>query len=206
MPASATGLPRIDPFRRALGRFILRLFGWRVEGDWPAVPKLVVIFAPHTSNWDFVFSMSSVFSLGYRPNYIGKKSLFWGPMGWFMRWMGGIPVDRSAAFNTVDATVQAIKMTEQVIIGIAPEGTRSHTKFWRSGFYHIAVQSDVPIAFISLDYQKKLARFAEGITPSGDLAADMERIRPFFEGVPGKFPHQASEISLRPHEAGATNK
>lgn len=201
MPAS-TGLPRIDPFRRALGRLILRLFGWRVEGHWPEVPKLVAIFAPHTSNWDFIFAMSSIYSLGYAPNYIGKKSLFRGPLGVLMRWLGGIPVDRSAAFNTVDATVHAIKSSEQIIIGIAPEGTRSHTKFWRSGFYHIAVQAGVPIAFISLNFEKKLARLAEGITPSGDLPADMEKIRPFFEGVPGKFPQQASEIRLRPHEAG----
>jgi 1-acyl-sn-glycerol-3-phosphate acyltransferase len=203
MPDPSLVPPRIDPIRRFIGRLILRLAGWRVEGRWPDIPKMVVIFAPHTSNWDFVFAMSAIFSQGYRPNFIGKKSLFWGPLGWFMRGMGGIPVDRQAAVNTVGATVQAIQAAERVILGIAPEGTRSQTKYWRSGFYHIAHQSGVPISFFSLDYRKKLARLAEGITTTGDIQADMERIRPFFEGVAGKFPHQAGEMRFRPHEAGA---
>lgn len=203
MPDPSLAPPSIDPLRRFIGRLILRLTGWRVEGRWPDIPKMVVIFAPHTSNWDFVFAMSTIFSQGYTVNFMGKKSLFWGPMGWFMRWMGGIPVDRKAAVNTVGATVQAIQAAERVILGIAPEGTRSQTKYWRSGFYHIAHQAGVPIAFFSLDYQKKLARLAEGITTTGDIQADMERIRPFFEGVAGKFPHQAGEMRFRPHEVGA---
>lgn len=203
MSESPSSPPRIDPLRHTLGKLILRLNGWRVEGDWPKVPKMVIIFAPHTSNWDFVYAMSAILSRGYKPNYLGKKSLFWGPLGWFMRWMGGIPVNRGRSYNMVEQTVRAIQASETMMLGIAPEGTRSHSGYWRSGFYHIAHQANVPIVFFSLDYRKKLARFGEGILPSGDIQADMEKIRPFFEGVQGKFPNQMGEIRFRPYETGA---
>ncbi len=203
MTTAASGPPRIDAFRHWIGKTLIKLTGWRVEGSWPVAPKMVIIFAPHTSNWDFIYAMSAMMSQRYKPNYLGKKSLFWGPLGWFMRWMGGIPVDRGRSVNMVEQSVQAIKNAEAVMLGIAPEGTRSHSGYWRSGFYHIAHQAGVPIVFFSLDYGKKLARFGEGIMPSGDLQADMEKIRPFFEGVQGKFPEQAGEIRFRPYEMNA---
>jgi 1-acyl-sn-glycerol-3-phosphate acyltransferase len=160
----------------------------------------VVIFAPHTSNWDFVNMLSAIFSLGLKPNWLGKKELFFWPVKYLFVGLGGIPVNRGTNLRLVDQTAEALKHQERAILGIAPEGTSSKSQYWKSGFYHIAEQAEIPINFAYLDYTNKIAGVQEGFMPSGDVEADMEIIRAFFAqyGQNGKYPENIGEIILKP--------
>jgi 1-acyl-sn-glycerol-3-phosphate acyltransferase len=161
---------------------------------------MVVVFAPHTTNWDFVYMLMAAYALDLHPNWMGKKELFWGPLGWLFRAMGGIAVDRKRKSNVVEQTAEAIKQQDAIVLGIAPEATRSKASYWRSGFYHIARLAEVPVAFGYLDYPSKTAGIAPGFNPSGDLEADMEIIRGFYQDKRGKYPEEIGEIRFKPAE------
>lgn len=185
---------------RALSRALLRLVGWKVVGDRPTEPKLIVIAAPHTSNWDFVLmlAMARVFDL--RISWMGKDTLFRPPFGSLMRWLGGIPVRRDASHNLVDQMVERFAESDRLVLAIPPEGTRTRADYWRSGFYHIARGAGVPVAPSVLDYRHKTGGFGPTITLSGDVAADMDRIRAVYEGVAGKHPSRQGPVRLREEE------
>ena len=191
--------PKIGPFRHWLGKFIFALFGWQTEGQFPPDPKSVVIFAPHTSNWDFVFMLSAAYALEIDPNWMGKKEIFFWPVKKLFHWLGGIPVDRSAKRNTVEQTVAAIKARDQVILGLAPEGTRGQAAYWRTGFYHIAHQAGIPIHLAYINYQKRTAGIKSGFIPSGDMQADMQQVVEFYRGrfEYSKNPENAVEIQVK---------
>ena len=130
---------RGNAFSRVVGRSLFSAMGWRIEGEFPPQPKLVAIVAPHTSNWDFIVGILAVFAIGIRARFIAKHQLFKPPLGWLMRWFGGIPVNREAPQGMVPQAVAAIERTQSVFLAITPAGTRSSSKPWKSGFYRIAV-------------------------------------------------------------------
>ena len=144
--------PRINTLMHWLSRLILRLLGWRIEGKAPAAPKYVLIAAPHTSNWDFPFTLMVCFALQMPVYWMGKASLFPPVLGGIMRWLGGIPVERSRQGNLVQSTVDAFRRSARLTVIIPPEGTRSKVTHWKTGFYYIAQGAGLPIALGFLDF------------------------------------------------------
>ncbi len=171
-------------------------FGWEVDGGAPDVPKAVVVAAPHTSNWDMPFTMATAYVLGIDFAWVGKNALFKPPFGSFFRWLGGVPVDRSQRTNFVAAVADAIRAQERVLLVIAPEGTRSISPRWKTGFYRIAEAAEVPIVLGYLDYSRKRAGLGTVFWPTGDMAKDLEQIRDFYAEKRGKHPERESPIVL----------
>ena len=189
--------PQINILVHWLGRFLVWLFGWTITSAPFPGDKFVLVGAPHTSNMDFLFLLATSWVLRLKLHWIGKHTLFRPPIGWLSKCLGGIPVDRRASHGAVDQIANQIKNTEEFILVIAPSGTRKQTDFWKSGFYWIASKAEVPIVCTALDYAKKLVDVGMSIWPSGDVLADMNAIRAFYEGIQGRFPHKQATIRLR---------
>lgn len=184
-----------------LARAVLGLFRWRVEGEVPAHPKMVVIGAPHTSNWDFPLAMVGAPALGMRIRWLGKHTLFRKPFGWFFRMLGGIPVDRSRAAGVLDDVVAEFDAADRLVLVITPSGSRSVRDHWKSGFYRIATDAGVPIVMVGVDGEnRRLVVAAKSLTPSGAVRADMDRVREFFTGFGGIKPEGVGPIRLREEE------
>jgi len=181
-----------------LGHGILGLFGWRFEMIDPGTPKYVVIGAPHTSNWDFILMLFIKMCGQLDIRWIGKDSIFRGPMGPIMRALGGIPVNRRTRNNFVEQIATKFAESEALVIGIAPEGTRSKSHYWKSGFYYMAHRSNVPIVMGYLDYGNKRCGLGPSFMPCGDIDADFEIIRGFYKDIKGKFPNEQGIIGLDP--------
>jgi 1-acyl-sn-glycerol-3-phosphate acyltransferase len=186
--------------RHWLAKMVLRLFGWRAEGSLDAYPKCVVVVAPHTSNWDFPVLMLVKIALRLKVRWMGKHTLFRPPFGWLMRWLGGLPIDRSARHNMVEQVVELFRTHDRLMLAIPPEGTRKRAPYWRSGFYYIALGAQVPIVLAYADYRRKVGGVGRVFMPSGDVDADMALIRDFYTGIIGKRPDQFGEIRLKPRE------
>jgi len=182
--------PIISPFLRLLSNLTMRMFGWRVEGKAPNLPKYIIIGAPHTSNWDFVLFLGIVFRLGISVRYMGKAELFNNPFGWFFYWCGGIPVDRKKSVGLVEQMVEACNKSEKFMLVIAPEGTRYHFNEWKRGFYHIAKNAGIPIMMVKVDGIQKVAHVGEIFQPGEDIEADMKAIQESFNGMTGINPRK----------------
>ena len=172
--------PIITPCLRLLSILILKVMGWKAVGCPIKNARFVLIGAPHTSNWDFPLMIMVVLKLRLKVFWMGKNTLFPFPVGWFMKWLGGIPVDRSRAHNLVDQTVAQYKSNPEMIVLVPPEGTRSKVKEWKTGFYRIAVAAEVPVLMGYVDASKKEAGLADFFYPTGDLEVDMPAIRAFY--------------------------
>ena len=160
MPEVGEAVPRTHgPLTAALGRFMMRLRGWRFEGAVPDEPKLILLVAPHTSNWDFPAGLWAKFALRLKAGFLAKHTLFWWPLGVFLGSIGGISIDRSKASGIADDSARAFRENERLMLVIAPEGTRSKSTRWKSGFHRIAVAADVPILLVGFDYPRKVIRF-----------------------------------------------
>lgn len=168
------------PFAAAVGRFMMGIRGWRVEGEFPDIPRMVLIVAPHTSNWDFLTGIWVKLAMRMGGRFVGKHTLFHGPLGVFMRWLGGVPVDRSAAAGFVEETARVVRESERMTLVVAPEGTRKRSDKWKSGFYRIAVAAGVPIFPVGFDYPRKVIRFDPLFHPTGDYERDLPRIQSHF--------------------------
>jgi 1-acyl-sn-glycerol-3-phosphate acyltransferase len=180
IPVLGANVPRAHGrLASALGRFVLGISGWRVEGTVPDIRKVVLIVAPHTSNWDFPLGLSIKLALRLGGRFVGKHTLFRGPFGVLMRWLGGVPVDRSSARGFVDEAAQALREAGQMVLVIAPEGTRRRVP-WKSGFYRIAVAAGVPILPTGFDYLRKVIFFAPLFTPTGDYEKDLALLRSLY--------------------------
>jgi 1-acyl-sn-glycerol-3-phosphate acyltransferase len=175
---------RGNALSKGVARALFRLCGWSVEGEFPPVPKVVAIVAPHTSNWDFIVGITAVFALGLRPRYLGKHTLFNPWIGWLMRWLGGIPVVREAPQGLVAQAVDAIERIPKIFLAITPQGTRKGTQ-WKTGFYRIACDARVPILPIIFDGPQRRIRVLAPVTPSGDYEADLPKLLALYEGVQG---------------------
>jgi 1-acyl-sn-glycerol-3-phosphate acyltransferase len=171
---------------RALGRALLRLMRFRVEGEVPDLAKFVIAVAPHTSNWDFVVGAAAMFALDLRLTFIGKHTLFRWPLGAVMRWMGGVPVDRSSAHGVVGDAVRAFECVDTRVLAIAPEGTRKRVERFRSGFLRIARGARVPVLLATLDWGERCVRLGPLFTPGGDLEGELRRVEAFYAPVRGK--------------------
>lgn len=188
-------------FLQKLGRASLQLRGWTLERDLPPEDRYVVVGAPHTSNWDFPIAIAGLLGLGIRPRWVGKKALFYGPMGPVMRLLGGVPVDRTHGHGLLRGLVERFEQAERknrpFVFGITPEGTRSHTDHWKPGFYFLARRAEVPIALGYIDYSSKTAGIGEWFEPSGDREADMQRIRAFYEDKTALHPECHGPVRLQ---------
>ena len=196
LPVIGDAVPkRGNRLSRLIARSALFAFGWKVEAEVPNEPKIVLIGAPHTSNWDFLLTMGAVFSLGIRMFWMGKHTMFRRPFNGVVDWLGGIPINRAASSGVVDQTIAAFNRRDKLIIGLAPEGTRKGIAKWKSGFYHIALGAKVPIVMVQFDYGRKVVVVGPTVWPSGEIKADMARIRAIFAPVKGKFPRPTEEES-----------
>ena len=187
--------------KQALGqswsRAILRGMGWRVEANLPNAKKYVLIGAPHTSNWDFIYMLLFRGALNIHPHWAGKDTMFRWPIAGVWKELGGISVNRRSSTNFVDQMVAAFKQCEEMILVIAPEGTRAKVGYWKSGFYYIALGAGVPIVMGFLDFSRKVGGLGPAIMPTGDIRADFAVIREFYADKKGKYPHEQGEIRLR---------
>jgi len=178
----------------------LKVFGWSCEGQVPDLKKFVMIAAPHTSNWDFPITMFLAFALNVKVYWMGKASIFKRPFGPVMRWLGGIPVDRSRSNNMVDQTVEVFKRHDKLVIIVPPEGTRGKVSYWKTGFYRIAHGAKVPIVLGFVDYQRKAGGIGPVIVPTGNIEADMYAIQSYYAGVTGKHPEKSSMAAIAPEK------
>lgn len=190
---------------RGAARLVLRATGWETEGERPAPARFVLIAAPHTSNWDLLFLLALAERYGIRVSWMGKHSLFRGPMGPVMRALGGIAVRRHERRNMVEAMADEFAARERLCLVVPAEGTRGRTEYWKSGFYHIARAAGVPIVMGYLDYARRRGGFGPALLPSGDVAADMDHIRAFYSDKTGRYPDRFGPVRLReePAPAGA---
>jgi 1-acyl-sn-glycerol-3-phosphate acyltransferase len=172
--------PLITPLLRFLAILILRLVGWTSKGSKVSVPKYVLIGAPHTSNWDFPLMLLVVLELRLQLYWMGKHTLFPLPFSGLMKWLGGIPINRTRSHNVVFDIVAQFKSNDNFVVLVPPEGTRRRVSEWKTGFYHIANNAEVPILMGYVDAGKKEAGFADFFYPTGELESDMKEIRSFY--------------------------
>ena len=177
--------------------------GWRTVGSRPAEPRYVLIAAPHTSNWDFPLMMLCGMALGVWPVWVGKDALFRPPLGWLMRALRGVPVERSTAHDMVRTLASVIAARERIAVAMPPEGTRGRAEHWKSGFYFVARESGVPIALGYLDYARREGGIGTPIAASGDARADMDRIRAFYADKRGRYPELQGPVRLKAEDPAA---
>ncbi len=167
---------------RYIFKLIFKLAGWKIIGGVPAdQKKYIIIAAPHTSNWDFIIGVMVRSIVGFKSKFLGKKSLFRVPYGWFFRWLGGYPVDRSQRTKLVDQVIEIFNQHAEFVIAIAPEGTRQNVNQWKTGFYYIAHGAGIPIVRAKIDIMQKEVRFFEPFWPTGDIDIDMPKIKEVFQ-------------------------
>ena len=185
--------PGINTVLRALSIGFLKLTGWKIEGSLPPNgAKSVLIAAPHTSNWDLPYTLMVAFALRLNIYWMGKHQIFRPPFRSLMMWLGGIPVHRESANNLVAASAAAIKAARGPLqLVVPPEGTRSKVRYWKSGFYYIALEAEVPIVLAYMDYERKISGLGPVFQPTGNLEADMQTIQAFYKPFKGKNPDQS---------------
>jgi 1-acyl-sn-glycerol-3-phosphate acyltransferase len=191
---------------KVVGQGWLKAFGWDLVGELPDVKQAVLIAAPHTSNWDLPFGLAAAWGLGMSTSWIGKHTLFKFPQGVVMRALGGVPVDRRQHANQVQAAVDLFKEHERMFLMVAPEGTRSRTDRWKTGFYWIAHGANVPIICAFLDYKKKRGGIGPVIYPSGDIDSDMPNIRQFYSDISGKYGERMTNVDSLTEKMRAADK
>jgi 1-acyl-sn-glycerol-3-phosphate acyltransferase len=184
--------PVVNTALRGLSLAVLKLAGWKVSGQLPANGrKCVLIAAPHTSNWDLPYTLMVAFALRLNIYWMGKEQIFRPPFRGLMMWLGGLPVRRESANNLVAASITALQEADgPVQLVVPPEGTRSKARYWKTGFYYIAVGAQVPIVMAYMDYERKISGLGPVFEPTGDIEADMVTIKAFYAPFKGKNPSQ----------------
>jgi len=177
--------------------WILNLFGWKLVGQLPKLNKYVIIIAPHTSNWDFFIFI--LVKMHYRLDvvFIGKHTIFIGPIGWVLRKLGGLPVNRNSSHKVVDQIVDEFKLRQQMVFGLSPEGTRSYLDHWKSGFYHIAIKAKVPVQTAFLDIDTRTLGWGPLFHLSGDKEKDLDLIAEFYTNKKGIKSEKFSKIVFK---------
>jgi 1-acyl-sn-glycerol-3-phosphate acyltransferase len=183
---------------RLIARALLKLGGWTPVGGTIGVPKAVIIAAPHTSNWDGIWGLIYRVAVGLDIRFFAKDALFWFPLNLVLRSLGGIPLDRRQPGTAVPAAIAALNNNASYYFGLAPEGTRSLKAGWKSGFYRIAREANVPIVLGFLDYGRRRLGTGPLIELSGDVDVDMARIRAYYADIEGRHPENASPVILLP--------
>jgi 1-acyl-sn-glycerol-3-phosphate acyltransferase len=176
---------------RLLSRFIYAITGWKVVGkEFSKIKRCIVVMAPHTSNWDFILGRLGYSALGMEVHFLIKKESFRFPWGYFVKAIGGIPVDRKHSGNVVSSITEMFRQREHLILTITPEGTRSLNMNWKKGFYQIALQANIPLLLGFLDYKKKEAGFGRIFIPTGDYEQDLAEIETFYETKNALYPEK----------------
>jgi 1-acyl-sn-glycerol-3-phosphate acyltransferase len=181
--------PILSPILRVISRVILKIIRWRVVGSIPTDQrKYVLIVAPHTSNWDFVLFVLAVSVLRLKPSVLIKSTLFVGPLGWFLRYCGGIPVNRSQASSLVSYIASIYQENEDFVLIVTPEGTRSPNANWKRGFHHVATAAQVAIVIVYVDSVIKTIGVEGMMEPSDDVDGDLIKLKKFFDTKSGLKP------------------
>ena len=182
LPEVPPSVPRVphNRFTRWFGRSILKLGGWRVTGTFPDLPRVVLIAAPHSSNWDGLWGFAAKLALGIRITVLGKRQLFWWPLSLLLRRLGVIPIDRDAPQGTVGQAAQMLVRADRLWFALAPEGTRRPVEHWKTGFWKIADATRLPILPAYFHYPDKVIGFGEPFHTTGDAEADIARIREWY--------------------------
>lgn len=176
---------------KKLVRFIFWLTGWKIDERSPeGINKCVIVVGPHTSNWDFIIGRMAFITYGVKGRYLIKKELFFPPLGWILKAMGGIPVDRKQRTNLTDSAVKLFEENESMYLVFSPEGTRDYNPNWKKGFYYIAQKAKVPIYICYMDYEKKIGGFHSILEPTGDVDKDIEYIKSIMRQYKGRFPEK----------------
>jgi 1-acyl-sn-glycerol-3-phosphate acyltransferase len=182
----------------AISRLMRRIFvgiykrhGWKAYGLVPSPRKFVLIAAPHTSNWDFLYFIGLTDDLGIIPHFMAKRTLFRWPWANFMLDMGGVPVDRGSSQNYVQQMIDEFGKRDEFMLTIAPEGTRGTVRQWKTGFYHIAMGAKVPIVIGMMDYATKTGGLGPAIWPTGDYKADMQKVMEHYRSITPRHPEKA---------------
>ncbi len=186
---------------RIFSRIVLFFMGWRIRSVSLNQSKYVMIGVYHTSNWDFFIGYLVMTAIGLKLSWVGKHALFRKPYGWFLGWIGGIPVNRELTTNFVDQVVKKFNSVDQLIVAMAPEGTRKKAERWRTGFYYIAKGAQVPVIPGYLDYSKKVGGIGKPIHLTGDIEADFKKFQEFYSRITGKYPEKMTEIAFRKRQA-----
>jgi 1-acyl-sn-glycerol-3-phosphate acyltransferase len=176
---------------------LLRLFGWSTSLAWPPESKGIILVYPHTSNWDFIVGVLFRFGHGLPANWLGKQEMFRPPFRGLLERIGGIAVDRRAAAGFIGGLVEEFRRRDWMWVAVAPEGTRSWTDHWKSGFYRIALAADLPVGLAYIDYGRRQVGIDTYLRFSGDEAADFAQLRAFYADKRGRRPGLAGEIRLR---------
>jgi 1-acyl-sn-glycerol-3-phosphate acyltransferase len=175
-----------NAFGRWLGRLVLRLGGWKVVGDWPDVPRLMIIVAPHSSAWDAVWGLAAKLAFELDVRFMAKAELFRGPLGWLLRRFGAEAVDRSRPGGTVGQASQRLREAPRLWLVIAPEGTRKRVEHWKRGFWHIARTAEVPVLCVYFHYPERTIGIGPLLEMGADMEADMQRVRAIYRPYVGK--------------------
>jgi 1-acyl-sn-glycerol-3-phosphate acyltransferase len=186
-----------NKFMAWTGLIFLKMLGWRIEGKVPDIKKFVMIAAPHTTNWDFLITLAMTFVLKIKIYWMGKAAMFRWPFGAACRWLGGIPIDRSQSQNVVEQSVHAFKEMDNLIMVIPPEGSRKKVSYWKTGFYHIANEANVPIVLGFLDYRRKAGGIGPTFYPTGRIEEDMQEIKAFYATITGKYHDMFSNAAFK---------
>ena len=194
MPYKIVSLCKIRMMKKILSKIIFWLMGWEVIGTSDYPKKCIVVAAPHTSNWDFLIGRCYGYIVGITPKYLIKSELFFPVLGTLFKWNGGIPVYRKSQHNIVDQIVTRFSNTDELILGIAPEGTRKRVEKWKTGFYHIAHNSNIPILLMAMDYENKKVGIIDSITPTLDIEKDMLFIQEKYKDIKGCIPENYNPI------------
>ncbi len=181
---------RGNALTRGLALLVMRVTGWRIVGAFPNLPQFVVIVAPHTSNWDFFVGVMAMFAIGFRGTFLGKHTLFRWPVSVIMRWLGGVPVNRTSSHNVVQQTIDYFSARPQLLLALSPEGTRKKLPAWRTGFWYVAKGAGVPIVPAAFDYPAKRIRIFPPVTLSDDIDSDIARLQAHYDARMAKHPAQ----------------
>lgn len=185
-----------EPTSQRIGKAIAKWWGWEIVMQQPPPRKCVIIGAHHTSSWDLPLALMFIAAANLPLNWVMKDTMFWGPLGWLWKSLGGIPVNRRVRGSFVEKMAEEFRTRESFMMVIAPEGTRGHALYWKTGFYYIAHTAGVPIVLGFLDFKRKALGIGPMFTPSGNIEADMEIIRKFYATVTGKYPERHGEIRI----------
>jgi 1-acyl-sn-glycerol-3-phosphate acyltransferase len=177
--------------------YILKLIGWKLENKLPAEKKHLIIGAFHTSNWDLLLALLCFSAMKLKFNWIGKHTLFRWPFGLLFKAIGGIPVNRSIQTGFIHRIAELYHNNNALIIAMSPEGTRSKTEHWRTGFYYIALEANIPIALAYVNYPEKKAGIGKYFMPSGNIQQDLEIIKKYYASKKGKYPDKQGDIKIK---------
>jgi len=180
-----------------ISRILLKMLGWELEQKQPTTHRYVLIAYPHTSNWDFILGMLAKWAMDMPLNWVAKHSMFWGPFRPLFIAMGGVPINRDKTIGFIQKNIELFQTRENFVLGIMPEGTRKKTDRLKTGFYHIADGANVPIVLAYLDYKNKKLGVGKVMKTSGNIEADFEVIKGFYQNITGLKPENKSELVIK---------